>query len=61
MPLLASDEKPMRLGDGKTVRLSSNKYAGQSKKNYDEGYDRIFGGKKEDDSTKQSSAKCKNN
>tara|TARA_R100001198_G_C5106321_1_gene136046 strand:+ start:175 stop:342 length:168 start_codon:yes stop_codon:yes gene_type:complete len=40
--------KPVRLGHKGTVRINSSVYGGEARKNYNDNYDKIFGGSKND-------------
>jgi hypothetical protein len=46
MAVLGTTSKPARLGSSGKVRINSSVYGGEAKKNYNDNYDKIFGGSK---------------
>jgi len=48
MSQIGTTGKPVRLGHKGTVRINSSVYGGEARKNYNDNYDKIFGGSKND-------------
>ena len=48
MSQIGTTGKPVRLGHKGTVRINSSVYGGEARKKYNENYNRIFGGSKND-------------
>ena len=48
MTQIATETNPVRLGHKGTVRINSSVYGGEARKNYNDNYDKIFGGSKND-------------
>jgi len=46
MAVLGTLNKPIKLGSKGKITISSSVYKGESKQNYNDNYDRIFGGTK---------------
>lgn len=44
--MIGSDKEPVRLGNKGKVRINSSVYGGEARKNYNDNYDKIFGGSK---------------
>lgn len=44
MPQIGSEKNPVRLSNVGKVVINSNVYSGKAKQNYNDNYDRIFGG-----------------
>ena len=48
MPAIGTAKKPTIVKTKKRIKLNSYVYGGEAKKNYDDNYDKIFGGSKND-------------
>jgi|TARA_R100000479_G_scaffold43741_1_gene20080 hypothetical protein len=48
MSQIGTTGKPVRLGTKGTIRINSSVYGGEARKNYNDNYDKIFGGSKND-------------
>tara|TARA_R100000234_G_scaffold103697_1_gene73258 strand:+ start:288 stop:455 length:168 start_codon:yes stop_codon:yes gene_type:complete len=46
MSQIGTIEKPVRLGHKGRIRINSSVYSGKAKQNYNDNYDKIFGGTK---------------
>ena len=47
MSTIGNDKNPIRLGTKGKVRINSSAYSGESKKKFNDNYDKIFGGSKD--------------
>jgi hypothetical protein len=48
MPQIGSEQNPIRMSAKRTVKVSGQYLKNENKKKYDENYDRIFRGKKDE-------------
>ena len=48
MSILGSDKSPITLGSKGKIKINSCVYGGEARKNYNDNYDKIFGGSKND-------------